>query len=309
MVRTILHTGMSAILTFALALSWPPAGRAEPPSKANSQSLQEWREARFGMFIHWGPVSLTEKEISWSRANSNPKCPNQGPTPVAVYDGLYKQFNPAKFDARQWVAVAKAAGMKYMILTAKHCDGFLLWDSKVDDYNIQHTPLGRDVCAELAGAAHQAGMRIGWYFSPMDWRDPDFRTDRNAAFVAPHAGGNPRTPDELRTDRRAVVRLGRRPAEVRPAGHVCAGEKAPAEDRSDQPARSRGREQRPPDPLAPRRLLHTRAICRRLRRSAPVGIVHDDLAARPMGLGWAERRRKIARGVHEHADSLRRRRR
>ena len=68
-----------------------------------------WREARFGMFIHWGPVSLKETEISWSRANSNPKCPNKGPIPVEVYDNLYKQFNPTQFDARAWVALARAA--------------------------------------------------------------------------------------------------------------------------------------------------------------------------------------------------------
>jgi alpha-L-fucosidase len=168
----------------ALAFSRHSGACAETPAKANEQSFQEWRDARFGMFIHWGPVSLTEKEISWSRANSNPMCPNHGPTPVEVYDNLYKQFNPTKFDAAQWVAVARAAGMKYMILTAKHCDGFLLWDSKVDDYNIMHSPFKRDVCGELAKAAHDAEMRIGWYFSPMDWRDPDFRTERNASFVA-----------------------------------------------------------------------------------------------------------------------------
>jgi len=155
-----------------------------PETKAQREARTGWwREARFGMFIHWGPVSLKETEISWSRANSNPKCPNRGPIPVEVYDNLYRQFNPTKFDARAWVALARAAGMKYMVLTAKHCDGFLLWDSKVDDYNIMHTPFGRDVCAELVRAAREADMRIGWYFSPMDWRDPDFRTARNAVFL------------------------------------------------------------------------------------------------------------------------------
>jgi len=174
-----------ACFEFVLLLVFVPlaAAKAEPPHKAKPESLQRWRESRFGMFIHWGPVSLKETEISWSRANSNPNCPNNGPIPVAVYDNLYKDFNPTKFDAKQWVTIAKAAGMKYMILTAKHCDGFLLWASKVDDYNIMHTPFQRDVCAELAKAAHEAGMGLGWYYSPMDWRDPDCRNSRNAEFV------------------------------------------------------------------------------------------------------------------------------
>ena len=131
--------GISAlVLSFAPTILFRPetsAWAVEPGGSETPQSraarLAWWREARFGMFIHWGPVSLKETEISWSRANSNPKCPNNGPIPVAVYDNLYKEFNPTKFDAKQWVAIAKAAGMKYMVLTAKHCDGFLLWDSKV----------------------------------------------------------------------------------------------------------------------------------------------------------------------------------
>jgi alpha-L-fucosidase len=81
------------------------------------------------------------------------------------------------------VGVAKSAGAKYIVLTAKHCDGFLLWHSRADEYHMAKTPFGRDICAELVKAARAQGMRIGWYFSPMDWRDPDFRTERNAAFV------------------------------------------------------------------------------------------------------------------------------
>jgi alpha-L-fucosidase len=135
------------------------------------------------MFIHWGPVSLTGQELSWSRANSNTNCPNNGPTPAAVYDSLYQRFDPTNFNATQWVRIAKDAGMKYMILTAKHADGFLLWDSKVDAYNIGATPFQRDVCAELARAAHRQREKIGWYFSPMDWRDPDCRSANNDRFV------------------------------------------------------------------------------------------------------------------------------
>jgi len=145
--------------------------------------LAWWRDARFGMFIHWGPVSLTGQEISWSRANSNTNCPNNGPTPVEVYDNLYKRFNPTNFNASEWVDIAKSAGMKYMVLTAKHGDGFLLWHSQVDPYNIGATPFQRDVCAELATAAHEKSVKIGWYFSEMDWRDPDCRSAENDRFV------------------------------------------------------------------------------------------------------------------------------
>ena len=151
--------------------------------KTPAMDLETWRSNRFGMFIHWGPVTLTGLEISWSRANSNPQCPNNGPTPVDVYDSLYTQFNPTNFNASNWVAVAQAAGMKYMVLTAKHADGFLLWDSKASDYNIMNSPFRRDVCGELAAAAHAAGMKLGWYFSPCDWKDPRFRTAKNGAFA------------------------------------------------------------------------------------------------------------------------------
>jgi alpha-L-fucosidase len=159
----------------------PPATNMWP--RPYPEHLAWWAEGRFGMFIHWGPVSLKGTEISWSRANTNPKCPNQGAIPAAVYDKLYQEFNPTNFDAGQWMDTARAAGVRYAVLTAKHCDGFLLWHSKASDYNISATPFGRDICAELAAAARKKGLRIGWYFSPMDWRDPDFRTERNGVFL------------------------------------------------------------------------------------------------------------------------------
>ena len=179
-----LNTAWRLILT-ALCLSFGVSGRAATslPPKPYPEHMRWWAESRFGIFIHWGPVSLKGTEISWSRANSNPKCPNRGEIPVEVYDNLYRQFNPTNFDASRWVGTAKAAGAKYMVLTAKHCDGFLLWHSQASDYNISQSPFRRDICGELSKVARQQGMRIGWYFSPMDWRDPDFRTDRNAAFV------------------------------------------------------------------------------------------------------------------------------
>jgi alpha-L-fucosidase len=174
-----------ALLMSGLALEATetrPATIADTP-RPYPERLQWWAAARFGMFIHWGPVSLKGTEISWSRANTNAKCPNHGNIPAEVYDNLYRDFNPTNFDGAQWVSLAKAGGAKYMVLTAKHCDGFLLWPSQGSDYNIAATPFRRDVCAELSKAARKQGLRIGWYFSPMDWRDPDFRTERNAAFL------------------------------------------------------------------------------------------------------------------------------
>ncbi len=182
------RTGFTAGWLAALLLAPGVAAVSAEPQAAQApqpypERLQWWAEARLGMFVHWGPVSLKGTEISWSRANTNPQCPNHGAIPAEVYDNLYKTFNPTEFDAAEWVAVAKAAGAKYIVLTAKHCDGFLLWHSKASDYNIAATPFQRDVCAELAAAARAEGIHIGWYFSPMDWRDPDFRTERNGVFL------------------------------------------------------------------------------------------------------------------------------
>ncbi len=171
------------LAAFSAALLLWQAPNASAAPRPYPERLRWWAEGRFGLFIHWGPVSLKETEISWSRANTNPKCPNKGNIPAEVYDNLYREFNPTNFNAGEWVLLAKRAGTRYIVLTAKHCDGFLLWHSRADDYSIANTPFQRDICAELAQAARKHGMKIGWYFSPMDWRDPDFRTERNALFL------------------------------------------------------------------------------------------------------------------------------
>src|SRR5581483_1136619 len=124
LLRTAHRWGVGLVLGLGLLSSGRTPALAQPaPLPAH---LRWWADARFGMFIHWGPVSLKETEISWSRANTNPKCPNRGEIPAEVYDNLYRRFNPTNFNAAEWVATAKAAGMGYMVLTAKHADGFLL---------------------------------------------------------------------------------------------------------------------------------------------------------------------------------------
>ena len=137
----------------------PVSGETAWP-KADPAAVAHWQSLRFGMFIHWGPVSLTGQEIGWSRGAE---------TPIAVYDNLFKQFNPTNFNAEAWVSVAQAAGMKYIVLTAKHHDGFCLWDTKLTEYNIMHTPFHRDVVKELAAACKQAGIEFGTYYSTCDW--------------------------------------------------------------------------------------------------------------------------------------------
>ncbi len=143
-----------------------PQPKILPP---RPQSLEAWRKMRFGLFIHWGPVALTGREIGWSRGK---------PTPREVYDNLYKKFNPQKFDAQEWVATAKAAGMRYIILTSKHHDGFCLWDSQQTDYDIMSTPFRRDVMKELTDECKRQKMAFGPYYSILDWYQPDYGESR-----------------------------------------------------------------------------------------------------------------------------------
>jgi len=150
-----------AIITVVVALATPAAG--ETPQ--NAERLKWWREARFGMFIHWGPVSLKGTEIGWSRGAQ---------VPIEEYDSLYKQFNPAKFNADEWASVAKAAGMKYVIFTSKHHDGFCMWNTRQTGFNIMNSPFKRDVLKELAAACRRQGLAFGTYYSVCDWHHPDF---------------------------------------------------------------------------------------------------------------------------------------
>jgi len=153
--------------SIALATALAAAADAEQPTwpKADPAAIERWQDMRFGMFIHWGPVSLKGTEISWSRSKE---------VPTEVYDNLYKEFNPTKFNADEWVSIAKAAGMKYLVLTTKHHDGFCLWDTKFTDYNIMHSPFKRDVVKELSEACKKQGIAFGAYYSVADWYHPNW---------------------------------------------------------------------------------------------------------------------------------------
>ncbi|MBN1126371.1 MAG: alpha-L-fucosidase [Sedimentisphaerales bacterium] len=133
-----------------------------PPDE---QCVARWQAARFGMFIHWGPVSLRGTEIGWSRGRE---------VPIEEYDRLYQQFNPTRFNADEWVLLAKEAGMKYMIITSKHHDGFCIYDSQYTDYDIMSTPFHRDILRELSDACRRHGLAFGTYYSVLDWYHPDY---------------------------------------------------------------------------------------------------------------------------------------
>ena len=152
---------------------------------AANPSLDWWQDARFGMFIHWGPVSLQGTEIGWSRGGERRGRADKstGSVPVEVYDNLYKEFNPVEFNAAEWVKIAQDAGMKYLVFTTKHHDGFVEFDSALTDYDIMATPFGRDIVKELADACHAAGLKLGFYYSPPDWHHPDYRTERHAEYI------------------------------------------------------------------------------------------------------------------------------
>lgn len=140
----------------------PTAG---PSIKTPEAVVDDFMDLRFGMFIHWGPVSLRGTEIGWSRGSQ---------VPVEEYDNLYKEFNPVLFNADTWVKTAKDAGMKYLTITSKHHDGFCLWPTKFSDYNIMNTPYKRDIVGELAKACKKYGLKFCVYFTVLDWHDPNY---------------------------------------------------------------------------------------------------------------------------------------
>ena len=158
----------AALVAFVLGISINihSAGIAKADiQSATSEAVSKWQEMRFGLFIHWGPVSIKGTEIGWSRGKE---------VPTDEYDQLYKQFNPTKFDAEEWVKIAKDAGMKYLVITSKHHDGFCLWPSKYTDYHIGSTPFKRDVLKELSAACKKHGIQFCTYHSICDWYHPDY---------------------------------------------------------------------------------------------------------------------------------------
>jgi alpha-L-fucosidase len=144
--------------------------------KTHDQRIEWWRDAKFGMFIHWGVYSLPGGEWKGKKVSGYAEhLMRKEKISRAEYLALAHQFNPVKFNADEWVLYAKEAGMKYFVITAKHHDGFALFDSKVSDFDIiDQTPFKRDVMSELAAACKRHGMKFGFYYShAFDWEHSD----------------------------------------------------------------------------------------------------------------------------------------
>jgi len=167
------------ILAAVLAAAATAATAGQAPEEESTQQrdarMAWWREARFGMFIHFGLFSVAAGE--WN----GKQIPGMGEwimhdahIRLANYSTLQREFNPSKFDARAWAAVAKDAGMKYVVLTTKHIDGFCMFGSKLTDYNVTNTPFKRDVLKELCAAVRRAGLKMGTYYSISDFAYPDY---------------------------------------------------------------------------------------------------------------------------------------
>jgi len=152
---------LAADPTISVAQEPKPAPSSIPDSETR---MKWWHQAKFGMFVHWGLYSVLGRH-EWVMENEG--------IPVAEYEPLARRFNPKPNAARDWAKLAKRAGMKYMVMTTKHHEGFCLFNSKLTNYCAAKQAAGRDLVKEYVDAARAEGLRVGFYYSLMDWHHPD----------------------------------------------------------------------------------------------------------------------------------------
>jgi alpha-L-fucosidase len=174
------RSALAAVLA-AAALAAPgavlqvPVPASPPQDSGKAARLRWFRDAKFGLFIHWGLYAIPAGEWKGQRSlGLGEWIMNRAQVPVKEYEQLARQFNPVKFNADEWVRLAEDAGMKYIVITSKHHDGFAMFKSSVSPYNVvDATPFRRDVLKELADACARRGMRLGFYYSQsQDWHEP-----------------------------------------------------------------------------------------------------------------------------------------
>jgi alpha-L-fucosidase len=173
-----MHKAGVAAVVASLLLAVPGGAQTQSANSsdpAKEKRLEWFREAKYGMFIHWGLYAIPAGEWNGQRSlGLGEWIMNRSQIPVKEYEKFATRFNPVKFDADQWVQLAQDAGMKYIVITSKHHDGFAMFKSKASPYNIvDATPFRRDVLKELADACAKRNMRLGFYYSQsQDWHEP-----------------------------------------------------------------------------------------------------------------------------------------
>jgi alpha-L-fucosidase len=181
--RRFLQLGAGALLAGGFGLQLPDArhiNRFLPGTQSPDPDprLAWWREARFGLFLHWGLYSILAGERN-GRTDYGEWIRNNARIPDDEYLKLMDRFDPVAFDPDVWVSLAKSAGMRYVVITTKHHDGFSLFDSALTDYDVMSTPFRRDIMRAMADACRRHGLRICWYHSIMDWHHPDYLPRRS----------------------------------------------------------------------------------------------------------------------------------
>ncbi len=177
------------ILTSLISCHHEPVNYMNESQEDKDARMEWWREARFGMFIHWGLYSVPAGE--WKgETNHGEWIRTTAEIPLDEYDKFREQFNPVNFDAQKWVRMAKDAGMKYIVITSKHHDGFCLFDSKQTDFDVMSTPFKRDILKELSEACQSEGIKMCWYHSIMDWHHPDYLPRRGWETNRPAEGAD-----------------------------------------------------------------------------------------------------------------------
>jgi alpha-L-fucosidase len=166
MIRDLLAKSILALAATTFLAGTSPAQDEYKPSPENLKARQDFQDDKFGLFIHWGVYSVLG-DGEWVLHDRKLQLHD--------YERLPNFFNPEKFDAKAWVALAKAAGMKYITITSRHHDGFSMFDSKLSDWNIvQRTPYKKDPLKMLADEAHRQGIKLYFYYSQLDWHNPDY---------------------------------------------------------------------------------------------------------------------------------------
>lgn len=152
----------------------------ESSNYATAETMKAWQDLRYGMFIHFGITSKAERDLSWGSipqryAPDTPSILANGEKRTEEWTTWPEDMKLEKFNAREWVALARRAGFKYIVVCTKHHEGFHMWDTAFSDFKITNTPFGRDYIKELVDACHQAEMPVGFYFAQREWYHPDYQ--------------------------------------------------------------------------------------------------------------------------------------